>query len=68
LALGEHSASFFMPRDALVVMNNHEGLHARTAFQDPDRHLLRIRLQWEDAAKHTERYRIVTRTPRRPPV
>jgi alpha-ketoglutarate-dependent taurine dioxygenase len=59
----KHSADFFMPRDGLVVMNNHSGLHARTAFQDPDRHLLRIRLQWEDSSKHTAEYRLVTKIP-----
>lgn len=64
LASSPHMAQFYMPRDSLVIMNNHLALHARTAFQDPDRHLLRIRLRWEDAGLHTNRYRMVTRVPR----
>lgn len=30
--------------DELVFVNNHETLHARTAFSDADRHLIRIRM------------------------
>jgi alpha-ketoglutarate-dependent taurine dioxygenase len=32
-----------LPTDALVIINNHVAFHGRTAFTDPDRHLLRIR-------------------------
>jgi hypothetical protein len=32
-----------VPTDGLIVINNHLALHARTAFTDPGRHLLRLR-------------------------
>jgi alpha-ketoglutarate-dependent taurine dioxygenase len=64
LAATAHRAEFFMPRDSLVVVDNHRALHARTAFQDPERHLLRIRLGWENAQPHQGRYRMVTGTNR----
>jgi alpha-ketoglutarate-dependent taurine dioxygenase len=32
-----------LPTDALLVIDNHVALHARTAFTDPQRHLLRLR-------------------------
>ncbi|WP_145673263.1 TauD/TfdA family dioxygenase [Azospirillum brasilense] len=34
----------FMESDSLLAMNNHEALHGRGAFADPDRHALRIRI------------------------
>src|SRR6516165_6398370 len=30
--------------DSLIVVNNHEMLHARTRFQDSERHLIRVRM------------------------
>lgn len=33
-----------LPDDSIVFVNNHEALHARTEFQDQDRHLIRVRL------------------------
>ena len=33
-----------LPADSLLISNNHEGLHGRTEFSDPDRHLIRIRI------------------------
>lgn len=45
LAKCVHQAEFFMPRDSLVLIDNHQALHARTSFQDHQRHLLRIRMQ-----------------------
>lgn len=33
-----------LPDDGLVLLNNHESLHARTAFQDHERHLIRARM------------------------
>lgn len=32
-----------IPTDGLLVVNNHVALHGRTAFTDPERHLLRLR-------------------------
>jgi alpha-ketoglutarate-dependent taurine dioxygenase len=33
-----------LPDDSIVFVNNHQALHARTQFQDQDRHLVRVRL------------------------
>ena len=33
-----------LPDDGAIFVNNHEALHARTAFKDPDRHLIRVRM------------------------
>lgn len=33
-----------LPADSILITNNHEGLHGRTEFDDPDRHLIRIRI------------------------
>lgn len=33
-----------LPADSMLITNNHEGLHGRTEFEDPDRHLIRIRI------------------------
>jgi len=44
LAKCPHQAEFFMPKDSLVLIDNHRSLHARTSFQDHERHLLRIRM------------------------
>ena len=32
-----------LPDDGLVIIDNHNSFHGRTAFTDPERHLLRIR-------------------------
>jgi hypothetical protein len=32
-----------IPTDGLLIINNHVALHGRTAFTDPERHLLRLR-------------------------
>jgi hypothetical protein len=32
-----------IPTDGLLIVNNHIALHGRTAFTDPERHLLRLR-------------------------
>ncbi len=42
--------SFFMPDDALVICNNHTALHGRTNFQDPERHLIRVRMSSQPLA------------------
>ena len=34
----------FMESDSLLAINNHEALHGRGAFADPERHALRIRI------------------------
>lgn len=33
----------FMPRDSLMIIDNHRALHARSAFEDPRRLVIRIR-------------------------
>ena len=33
-----------LPTDGVIIVNNHEALHGRSAFSDPERHLLRIRI------------------------
>ena len=33
-----------IPTDGILIINNHVALHGRTAFSDPERHLLRVRL------------------------
>ncbi|AWK84838.1 TauD/TfdA family dioxygenase [Azospirillum thermophilum] len=43
-----HAVRFAMPRDSLLVADNHRALHARTAFSDRQRHLLRIRMRGEE--------------------
>lgn len=59
-----YTAEFFMPRDSLILLNNHHALHARTAFQDHERHLLRIRLRCGEPVLSTEgRHELVTRVP-----
>ncbi|NMM25702.1 MAG: TauD/TfdA family dioxygenase [Glaciimonas sp.] len=42
------AAEVFMPKDSLMFIDNHTALHARTAFVDRSRHLLRIRLQKDE--------------------
>lgn len=54
LAACEHSASFFMNRDSMMLLDNHHALHARTGFTDHTRHLLRIRLRVEGLAASTK--------------
>jgi len=55
-----HKAQFFMPRDSLVLINNHQTLHARTAFQDHQRHLLRIRMH-DDRSLPAKKYKMLQR-------
>jgi len=43
--------------DALVVTNNHVGLHGRTAFTDQQRHVLRIRIA--DGSEQAVKARVV---------
>lgn len=57
-----HRVEFFMPVDSLLVVDNHRALHARTAFQDAERHLLRIRVNLASAGKQASRYSFVSRT------
>ncbi|MGY4831846.1 TauD/TfdA family dioxygenase (plasmid) [Sphaerotilaceae bacterium SBD11-9] len=51
LAACTHQAEFFMPSDSLVYIDNHRALHARTSFQDHERHLLRIRMRDDSRVK-----------------
>jgi alpha-ketoglutarate-dependent taurine dioxygenase len=60
-----YQAEFFMPTDSLIFMDNHRGLHARTSFQDHQRHLLRIRMRTEAAMRTPTHYALVKKhTPR----
>lgn len=40
----EAMTTTLLPTDSLMFLNNHEALHGRTAFNDPDRHLWRVRI------------------------
>lgn len=57
-----HQVEFFMPRDSLVLIDNHRALHARTSFQDHQRHLLRIRVQENATPKQPSIFKMVQRT------
>lgn len=48
LADPRHSARFTMPKDSLLLTDNHRALHARTAFSDRKRHLLRVRMRGDE--------------------
>lgn len=37
--------TFFLEKGDVVFMNNHELLHSRTAFTDPNRYLIRVRMR-----------------------
>ncbi|GAA1252091.1 hypothetical protein GCM10009609_14280 [Pseudonocardia aurantiaca] len=39
-----------IPTDGILIINNHITLHGRTAFTDPERHLLRLRFHEPTAA------------------
>ena len=41
---GESRLETFLEADSLLAVNNHEVLHGRGAFRDPERHVLRIRI------------------------
>ena len=56
-----HQVEFFMPADSMVVVDNHRALHARTAFQDTERHLLRIRLDANALPQQGLQQRLVRR-------
>lgn len=51
LAHAPHAVRFGMPRDSLLLADNHRALHARTAFADPERHLLRIRMRGNEGCE-----------------
>lgn len=44
-----------LPADSMLLMNNHEGLHGRTEFRDPERHLIRIRIAIAQSELHRDR-------------
>lgn len=72
LAETSKSVRFAMPRDALLCADNHRLLHARTAFSDPRRHLLRIRMR-DDESENAAAFPMVTAVqsgtePARPPL
>jgi len=46
-----HVVEFAMPGDTLLLVDNHQALHARTAFRDARRHLLRIRMRGTEGAR-----------------
>jgi hypothetical protein len=41
---GPDEIRLVIPTDGILIINNHIALHGRTAFSDPERHLLRVRL------------------------
>lgn len=41
---GPDEIRLVIPTDGILIINNHIALHGRTAFDDPERHLLRVRL------------------------
>jgi alpha-ketoglutarate-dependent taurine dioxygenase len=43
LTHGPEEIQTVIPTDGILLINNHIMLHGRTAFTDPDRHLLRLR-------------------------
>jgi hypothetical protein len=54
IELLEHGADeirLVIPTDGLLIINNHIALHGRTAFTDPERHLLRLRFHEAPAAQ-----------------
>ena len=57
-----HMVEFFMPVDGLVVVDNHRALHARTSFQDSERHLLRIRVNEDNPIAQKPQHRMVSRS------
>ncbi len=44
LDTAEAKTEHFVQEDGLLIMNNHEALHGRKAFTDPERHFVRIRI------------------------
>ena len=61
LSTCRYAAEFFMPRDSLLLIDNHRALHARTRFYDQARHLLRIRIH-KESVRSAAPYELVTRT------
>jgi hypothetical protein len=43
LERGPDEIRLVIPTDGILIINNHIALHGRTAFTDPERHLLRLR-------------------------
>ena len=43
LTNGPGEIRMVIPTDGILIINNHITLHGRTAFTDPERHLLRLR-------------------------
>lgn len=41
----EHTITALVQRDQLLALNNHECLHGRSEFSDPERHAFRIRIK-----------------------
>jgi alpha-ketoglutarate-dependent taurine dioxygenase len=44
LATQAQIVDYLMPDDNLLICNNYTALHGRTSFQDPERHLIRVRI------------------------
>ncbi|MGC4059469.1 MAG: TauD/TfdA family dioxygenase [Aquabacterium sp.] len=47
--------TYSLPDDGIAICNNHRMLHGRTAFQDTDRHLVRVRMSHQPVAAHVMR-------------
>lgn len=56
-----NQAEFFMAEDSMVLVDNHLALHARTAFSDHERHLVRIRMRTEDQTVNNGKARMIQR-------
>ncbi|MDT9000029.1 TauD/TfdA family dioxygenase [Paucibacter sp. APW11] len=61
LARSTRVAEFALPRDSLLLLDNHQALHARSAFSDAGRHLLRIRLRGDEPEHGQAPYRLIER-------
>ena len=48
---GPDEIRLVIPTDGILIINNHIALHGRTAFTDPERHLLRLRFHEATAAQ-----------------
>jgi hypothetical protein len=48
---GPDEIRLVIPTDGILIINNHIALHGRTAFTDPERHLLRLRFHEAPAAQ-----------------
>lgn len=53
---------FFLKSDGLMLVDNHHSLHARSAFEDQTRHLLRIRVRGPVSEEASATHKLISRT------